>query len=60
MASFAYALLDSVTGFSVAFCLLEELPHEMRKDADVAPQRLRRNKCFNVAYRVQDLENLLK
>jgi DNA replication protein DnaC len=41
-------------GFSVAFYLLEELLHEMRKDADVAPQRLRRKKYFNVAYLVVD------
>jgi len=41
-------------GFSVAFYLLEELLHEMRKDAHVAPQRLRRKKYFNVAYLVVD------
>ncbi len=41
-------------GFSVAFYLLEELLHEMHKDADVAPQRLRRKKYFNVAYLIVD------
>jgi len=41
-------------GFSVAFCRLEDLLHEMRKDADVAPQWLRRKKYFNVAYLVVD------
>jgi DNA replication protein DnaC len=41
-------------GFSVAFYRLEELLHEMRQDAGVAPQRLRRKKYFNVAYLVVD------
>ena len=41
-------------GFSVAFYRLEELLHEMRKDAGVAPQGLRRKKYFNVAYLVVD------
>jgi DNA replication protein DnaC len=41
-------------GFSVAFYRLEDLLHEMRKDADVSPQRLRRKKYFNVAYLVVD------
>ena len=41
-------------GFSVAFYRLEDLLHEMRKDAGVAPQRLRRKKYFNVAYLVVD------
>jgi DNA replication protein DnaC len=41
-------------GFSVAFYVLEDLLHEMRKDAQVAPQRLRRKKYFNVAYLVVD------
>jgi DNA replication protein DnaC len=41
-------------GFSVAFYVLEDLLHEMRKDAHVAPQRLRRKKYFNVAYLVVD------
>lgn len=41
-------------GFSVAFYGLEDLLHEMRKDADVAPQRLRRKKYFNVAYLIVD------
>ena len=41
-------------GFSVAFYTLEGLLHEMRKDAGVAPQRLRRKKYFNVAYLVVD------
>ena len=38
----------------MAFYRLEELLHEMRKDAAVAPQRLRRKKYFNVAYLVVD------
>ena len=41
-------------GFSAAFYRLEELLHEMRKDARVAPQALRRKKYFNVAYLVVD------
>jgi DNA replication protein DnaC len=41
-------------GFSVAFYRLEDLLHEMRKDANVSPQRLRRKKYFNVAYLVVD------
>jgi DNA replication protein DnaC len=41
-------------GFSVAFYRLEDLLHEMRQDAHVAPQRLRRKKYFNVAYLVVD------
>jgi len=41
-------------GFSIAFYRLEDLLHEMRKDAQVAPQRLRRKKYFNVAYLVID------
>lgn len=41
-------------GFSVAFYRLEDLLHEMRKDAGVAPRRLRRKKYFNVAYLVVD------
>lgn len=41
-------------GFSVGFYRLEELLHEMRKDGDVAPQRLRRRKYFNVAYLIVD------
>jgi DNA replication protein DnaC len=41
-------------GFSVAFYRLEELLHEMRKDATVSPQRLRRKKYFNVSYLVVD------
>ena len=41
-------------GFSVAFYRLEDLLHEMRKDADVPPQRLRRKKYFNVSYLVVD------
>jgi hypothetical protein len=39
-------------GFSVAFYRLEELLHEMRKDAAVPPQALRRKKYPNVAYLV--------
>lgn len=41
-------------GFSAAFYRLEELLHEMRKDAGVAPQALRRKKYFNVSYLVVD------
>jgi DNA replication protein DnaC len=41
-------------GFSVAFYRLEDLLHEMRKDAQVSPQALRRKKYFNVAYLVVD------
>jgi DNA replication protein DnaC len=41
-------------GFSVAFYRLEDLLHEMRKDAHVSPQRLRRKKYFNVSYLVVD------
>lgn len=41
-------------GFSVGFYRLEDLLHEMRRDADVAPQRLRRRKYFTVAYLVVD------
>jgi len=41
-------------GFSVAFYRLEDLLHEMRKDAGVSPQALRRKKYFNVSYLVVD------
>jgi DNA replication protein DnaC len=41
-------------GFSAAFYRLEELLHEMRKDAAVSPQALRRKKYFNVSYLVVD------
>jgi DNA replication protein DnaC len=41
-------------GFSVAFYRLEELLHEMRKDAGVSPQALKRKKYFNVSYLVVD------
>jgi DNA replication protein DnaC len=41
-------------GFSVAFYRLEELLHEMRKDAQVSPQALKRKKYFNVSYLVVD------
>lgn len=41
-------------GFSASFSRLEDLLHEMRKDAHVAPQRLRRKKYFNVSYLVVD------
>jgi DNA replication protein DnaC len=41
-------------GFSVAFYRLEDLLHEMRKDAAVSPQRLRRKKYFNVSYLAVD------
>jgi len=41
-------------GFSVACYRLEELLHEMRKDAAVSPQVLKRKKYFNVSYLVVD------
>lgn len=41
-------------GFGVAFYRLEDLLHDMRKDAHVAPQRLRRKKYFNVSYLIVD------
>lgn len=41
-------------GFSVAFYRLEELLHEMRKDAAVSAQVLKRKKYFNVSYLVVD------
>jgi DNA replication protein DnaC len=41
-------------GFSVAFYSLEELLHQMRKDAAVSAQALRRKKYFNVSYLVVD------
>ena len=41
-------------GFSVAFYRLEELLHEMRKDAAVSTQALKRKKYFNVSYLVVD------
>jgi DNA replication protein DnaC len=41
-------------GFGVAFYRLEDLLHEMRKDAAVSPQALRRKKYFNVSYLVVD------
>lgn len=42
------------SGFSVAFYRLDELLHEMRKDADVPIRRLRRKKYLNVAYLIID------
>ena len=41
-------------GFGVAFYRLEDLLHEMRKDAAVSPSALRRKKYFNVSYLVVD------
>jgi DNA replication protein DnaC len=41
-------------GFSVAFYRLEELLHEMRKDAAVSAQALKRKQYFNVSYLVVD------
>jgi DNA replication protein DnaC len=41
-------------GFGVAFYRLEDLLCEMRKDAGVSPQRLRRKKYFNASYLVVD------
>ena len=42
------------SGFSVAFFRLEELLAAMRRDADVAPAKLRRRKYVNVALLVID------
>jgi DNA replication protein DnaC len=41
-------------GFSVAFFRLEELLNELRRDADVAPARVRRRKYVNVALLIVD------
>jgi hypothetical protein len=41
-------------GFRAAFYRLEEFLHEMRQDAAVSPQALRRKKYFNVSYLVVD------
>ncbi len=41
-------------GFSVAFFRLDDLLHEMKKDADIAPQKLRRKKYLKVALLVVD------
>jgi DNA replication protein DnaC len=41
-------------GFSVAFYRLDELLHQMRKDAAVSAQVLKRKKYFNVSYLVVD------
>jgi DNA replication protein DnaC len=41
-------------GFSVAFYRLEELLHEMRKDAATSSQALKRKKYFSVSYLVVD------
>lgn len=41
-------------GFSVAFFPLEELLNEIRRDADVAPARMRRRKYVNVALLIVD------
>jgi DNA replication protein DnaC len=41
-------------GFSVCFYRLDELLHEMRKDAAVSAQTLKRKKYFNVAYLIID------
>jgi DNA replication protein DnaC len=41
-------------GFSIAFYRLEDLLYDMRKDAAVAPQRLRRKKYFNVSFLIVD------
>ena len=50
----ALGVKDIEQGFCVSFYRLEELLHEMRKDAKVAPQALRRKKYFNVSYLVVD------
>jgi DNA replication protein DnaC len=41
-------------GFSVSFYRLDELLHQMRKDASVSAQALKRKKYFNVAYLIID------
>jgi DNA replication protein DnaC len=41
-------------GFSVAFYRLDELLHQMRKDAAISAQALKRKKYFNVSYLVVD------
>jgi DNA replication protein DnaC len=41
-------------GFSVAFFRLDDLLHEMKKDADIAPQKLRRKKYLKVALLIVD------
>ena len=41
-------------GFSVAFYRLDELLHQMRKDATVSAQALKRKKYFNASYLVVD------
>jgi DNA replication protein DnaC len=41
-------------GFSVAFYRLEDLLHEMRKDAGESSAKLRRKKYFNVAFLIVD------
>jgi DNA replication protein DnaC len=41
-------------GFSVAFYRLDELLHQMRKDAAVSAQALKRKKYFNASYLVVD------
>ena len=41
-------------GFSVAFFRLDDLLYEMKKDADIPPQRLRRKKYLKVALLVVD------
>jgi DNA replication protein DnaC len=41
-------------GFSVAFYRLDDLLHAMKRDAELAPQRLRRKKYNNVAMLIVD------
>lgn len=41
-------------GFSVLFVRLDDLLHQLRRDADVPPQRLRRKKYMNVALLIVD------
>lgn len=50
----ALAVRAVESGFSVAFYRLEELIALMRRDADVAPSKLRRRKYVNVALLVID------
>ncbi len=41
-------------GFSVLFVRLDDLLHQLKRDADVPPQRLRRKKYMNVALLIVD------
>ena len=41
-------------GFGVAFYRIEDLLHDMRKDAEIPPAKLRRKKYFSVSYLIVD------